>query len=417
MLDRKFKIACFGFVKKRSGSMTSANFLMLKEFLERGYEIDLYGFEEETIDFQDLFKYKAFRYTFVSSKSFLSVYLSNKFKNILPDSIIYRLNYQFLKNEILTNHCFKKYDVLLFLGLFAPFKFENIPIISWGQGHPQTEWLYIKKLKEKIISLCGIGLYIKLTIFYKFKTIWARSDLGNSDLLICASQWSKQQLVKLGFNEKLIYILPYPLELEHFRPKNCQIDNKAEDIKTLLWLGRCDPRKRLDLLLEAYTEILETRQDLKLKIFGRISYAKGYKQLIDNFKFSDRIEYQLRVDCSEIPELMSQCDLLIQPSEGEDFGSSIAEALACGLPVIVGSTNGTKDYINSSSFLFEEYETEPLKNTIIKAIEAIEQNRKQLAIDARQAAEKNFNIVAVVDRFEEILQKTARKETKRLSLK
>ena len=37
--------------------------------------------------------------------------------------------------------------------------------------------------------------------------------------------------------------------------------------------------------------------------------------------------------------------MLAQPSDEENFGSSVAEAQACGLPVIVGATNGNADYL------------------------------------------------------------------------
>jgi glycosyltransferase involved in cell wall biosynthesis len=40
-------------------------------------------------------------------------------------------------------------------------------------------------------------------------------------------------------------------------------------------------------------------------------------------------------------------DVLCQPSDEENFGSSVAEAQACGLPVIVGRTNGNADYLCS----------------------------------------------------------------------
>ncbi|NJO95302.1 MAG: glycosyltransferase [Pleurocapsa sp. CRU_1_2] len=150
----------------------------------------------------------------------------------------------------------------------------------------------------------------------------------------------------------------------------------------------------------------EKRQDVRLKIFGGFRYAPGYKKLLDNFEFPDRLEYNPYIDRLKVPELMSSCDVLIQPSEGENFGSSVAEALSCGLPVIVGPTNGTKDYISSSSFVFDEYTPESLKETMLKAIETVEHRRKELALDARQTAEQNFDVSKIVDRLETIFHET-----------
>jgi glycosyltransferase involved in cell wall biosynthesis len=147
---------------------------------------------------------------------------------------------------------------------------------------------------------------------------------------------------------------------------------------------------------------LQERQDVHLKIFGGFSWAPGYKKLIDNFKFPERLEYHASIDRAKVPELMEQCDVLIQPSEGENFGTSVAEALCCGLPVIVAPTNGTKDFISPSSFICKDYTPKSLKETMLQAIKAMEQDREKLALDARETAEKNFGVSRVVDSLEDI---------------
>ena len=104
---------------------------------------------------------------------------------------------------------------------------------------------------------------------------------------------------------------------------------------------------------------------------------------------------------------MSSFDILIQPSEAEDFGSAVAEALCCGVPVIVGTTNGTKDYIGSNSWVFEEYTIESLAQTMEVAINAINKNREEIFNNSRLTAEKEFLTTRVVDKLEEIFTKNA----------
>ena len=179
------------------------------------------------------------------------------------------------------------------------------------------------------------------------------------DIIICGSQWSKyrfkDRLIKYGLKSKTVKVLPYPIDINYFKSNSFHSNKKRSESKLFLWLGRSEPRKRLDLLLDAYALLLQERQDVRLKIIGGFAWAPGYKKLIDNFEFPEYLEYQPSIDRAKVPELMAQCDVLIQPSEGENFGLSVAEALCCGLPVIVGPTNGTKDFISSSSFVFEDY--------------------------------------------------------------
>ena len=58
----------------------------------------------------------------------------------------------------------------------------------------------------------------------------------------------------------------------------------------------------------------------------------------------------------EVPALLREATVLVQTSENENFGSSVAEALACGTPVVVGPSNGTADYIDEHSMIFGDYE-------------------------------------------------------------
>jgi glycosyltransferase involved in cell wall biosynthesis len=227
--------------------------------------------------------------------------------------------------------------------------------------------------------------------------------IENSDVLICSSQWSRQSIIDYGISPEKVKSLPFPLDLDLFNPDQ-RVYDSATRKKRLLWLGRLDPRKRLDLMIDAYRLLLKERQDVHLKIIGSFRHYAGYKALIDNFEFPEQIAYEPVIDRVDVPALLQQSDLLIQASEGENFGFSVAEALSCGLPVVVGPTNGTKDFISDSSFVFKEYTPESLRDSLVQALTAIDHNSQQLSQDARQAAERNFNIVNVVDEMEVLLR-------------
>lgn len=407
-MNKHLTIACFGMVEKNAGSGVGAHFLTLEELLKRGVQIDFYSTKNFPFP-PELLKYNNFKH-FQVNQPFLAsladfIYGAN---NIL---FVRYSQEKLLKKKILETHQPKKYDLLLCLQWRPLFKIEDIPLIAWAPGPKQTQIHFIRKLRKTIISLCGISLYIKLEIFYNFFRAGAASiEYSKMDILICGSQWSKEQLiekdriVKYGLEPKSVKVLPYPVDINFFKFNSPRPNKKRSDNKVFLWLGRSEPRKRLDLLLDAYTLLLQERQDVQLKIIGRFGWAPGYKKLLDRFEFPEYLEYQPCVDRAKVPELMAQCDILIQPSEGEDFGFSVAEALCCGLPVIVGSTNGTKDFISSSSFVFEDYTPECLKKNMLEAIEAVEQEREKLALDARETAEKNFNVSNIVDSLESIIQ-------------
>jgi len=403
----KKRIACYTLISKNAGSLASANFLIVEELLKRGYEIDLYSMgnfnnPEELSDYQNL------HYIPLSIPVVQYIW---KFLEQLPknggilyaiwariSSVIY---FQSIAKKANENHNNIRYTLTLFLGLPSYFRIKNIPSISWLQGTFHTEWESIKKLKKSIISLSGIKEYLILKAFYTYSALVSRRIYKFTDIFICGSQWSQENLYLWGLDHKNIKILPYPIDINFFQHQH--LSKKNEDNKKIfLWLGRIVPRKRLDLLLAAFQELLNENYDIDLIIIGQFSYAKGHKKLIEEFPFPKHLQYRENISRLDVPQLMNSVDILIQPSESENFGSSVAEALCCGVPVIVGTTNGTKDFISDYSWVFKEYSVESLKETMKIAIEDIDKNREKITSEARITAEREFSIVKVVDKLENI---------------
>jgi len=134
----------------------------------------------------------------------------------------------------------------------------------------------------------------------------------------------------------------------------------------------------------------------------------GYERLLREFPFPERLEYIANVVRYGVPDLLARHDVLCQPSEEEDFGSSVAEAQACGLPVIVGNTNGNSDYLCARDVLLSDDRVE----TVALALERIASQKDKSTSESalsRSHAETCFASARVVDRFENILLAVASK--------
>ena len=121
-----------------------------------------------------------------------------------------------------------------------------------------------------------------------------------------------------------ITTLPYPIDLEFFRPLDCasRLRELAEPVR-LLWLGRIIPRKRLDVFLDGAATAIRSGLDLKVTVAGKVGFVKGYDKLIRDFSFPERLQWLSSLRRAEIPALFAAHDILAQPSEEENFGSSV----------------------------------------------------------------------------------------------
>jgi glycosyltransferase involved in cell wall biosynthesis len=280
----------------------------------------------------------------------------------------------------------------------------GLPCVAWPQGAPNGEWDALRSLRPLVVQTAGPLAYRALWALYAVKQRQARRWARRADVLLCGSRWSIENWVRLGLPRAGCHALPYPIDLYHFHPDGPSAP--VAGVTTFLWLGRIVPRKRLDLLLDAYEHLRRDRQDVRLLIVGPFSYARRLRALLDRFGPGDGVEYRPRVPRARVPELLRGVDVLVQPSENEDVGSSVLEALACGTLTIVGPSNGTRDYLSARSLVFNAYTPDSLRDAMARAITALQTDRAGIAAEARATAERLFSIDAVVARVESILLQT-----------
>jgi glycosyltransferase involved in cell wall biosynthesis len=410
MTERPLRLAVYGLVEKAAGGLASANYVVLEELLREGHEIDFYAIDPWIRPVQ-LFSYPNFRYI-----GFRLPRVESGWKLIrrLPfqavrwaGSLTYsQMAHSFynraISKAIRRSHNDNSYDALLTLGLFSPFGVSNLPTVSWDQGTPIGEREGLISNRERICKLCGRGYYSSLMVFYRWRELRARRLMGPTDFVICGSKWALSSWSKFGLDPQRGFSLPYPVDLEAFKPeRRGPIGDRPV---RLLHLGRLVPRKRLDLVLEGFQRLRTLDTGVSLKVIGNFAYAKGFRKLLENPTLTAGVEYLPHVPYAEAREALRDADALVQTSENENFGTAVAEAQACGLPVVVGPSNGTRDYLDSDEFTFPAYEPAAVANAMARVVAAVRDRRTDLAVRAREAAEQHYSVKNVVRRLSDILR-------------
>lgn len=111
-------------------------------------------------------------------------------------------------------------------------------------------------------------------------------------------------------------------------------EREAEAPLKLLWVGKFDYRKRLDLALRIVAEC--RHKDISLRICGEGSEEQtaGYKQLAKDLGVADRVEWMGRVPHERILEEMASADLFLFTSVSEATSTVVLEAVTASLPVV-----------------------------------------------------------------------------------
>lgn len=114
--------------------------------------------------------------------------------------------------------------------------------------------------------------------------------------------------------------------------------NAGDEVVT--FLGRLHPIKRLDLLAEAFAIVHHARPNARLIVAG--PDEGGYRQHVEAMfaPVASVTRWLGAVDTEAIGALLASSHVLVQCSDSESFGMSVAEGLAAGVPVVVTKRSG-----------------------------------------------------------------------------
>jgi glycosyltransferase involved in cell wall biosynthesis len=174
----------------------------------------------------------------------------------------------------------------------------------------------------------------------------------------------------------------------------------------VIFIGRLDPRKRIDLVLDGFELMRRQIPSARLMIVGSTRYANGQRRWVYHATESGAVRYIEHLPRQSIPDVMRAATVLVQPSMNENFGSAVAESLACGTPVVVGPTNGTQDYISRDSVVAPEYTPEAICDALIEVIARIRDEPQGVRDRARHTAEMHFSSSNVTAQLERAIKRT-----------
>lgn len=168
-----------------------------------------------------------------------------------------------------------------------------------------------------------------------------RSGLKRIDYFQAISRYTRERLVRAGFDARRVLMIPNAVDVEKFDAAKAAVA-RASNERTVVYLGRLQQVKGVDVLLRAWPEVV-SRVQAQLLVAGEGPLRSSLEQLANELGIAHCVRFLGRT--SAVAELLAGADLLVQPSRQEGLPNSVLEAMAAGLPVVATRVSGNEDLV------------------------------------------------------------------------
>jgi glycogen(starch) synthase len=245
------------------------------------------------------------------------------------------------------------------------------PFIAWGNGpvSPAMTWRLLRQAGQydlvhvNSLHYAPVSLTFLATRFHAvplavtpfvhidqpvvFDIGFQNGILRRADLVLAMTGREKAYLAERGVARSRVAVAGSGIALEDFPRRDVRACRKRLRLDPnafiLLFLGRKEPYKGLETLLQAHAQLQDLCPDLHLVAAGQeTEHSLALRQ---RFAGLERVVFLDRVSDDEKLDLLNACDVFALPSVGESFGIVYLEAWAVGKPVIGADSGATPSVI------------------------------------------------------------------------
>lgn len=219
----------------------------------------------------------------------------------------------------------------------------------------------------------ALPMFQKQKLKNMFDFCFGSNLLNDASKLIAVTITEAKQYAKLGFSEDKIEIVPNGIFLSEYEnlPEKGIFRNKygiTSNEKIVLYLGRIHRIKGINLLVEAFSDLISKVDGVKLVIAGPDDgFLSTLKIQIEKLNIGDRIVFTGPLYERDKLEAYVDADVYVLPSVYEIFGVAVLEACACGTPAIVTDRCGISDFVEKVGYVVESDKNE-LSNALFKVL-------------------------------------------------
>jgi glycosyltransferase involved in cell wall biosynthesis len=274
-------------------------------------------------------------------------------------------------------------------------EFINLAVARWARAVG----------KPYVLQALGTTTRMKRSLGKKlvYDTLFGSSILKNTAALIAKSEVERQQYEAVGIPPERVALVPngmeIPEEARRVVPGNFRKAYGIGDSEILLlFLGRIDPIKGLDLLIKTFARVKGAR--VRLAIVGPDEGLQGeFERLARERGVGDSVVFTGGLYGAQKWEAYTDADVYVLPSVFENFPRTVLEAMVCGTPVVITDRCGIASQVRDRAGIVVPYEEGALAGALQRLLDD-RKLREKLGEGGRRVLEEEFSWEPVVEKVE-----------------
>lgn len=275
-------------------------------------------------------------------------YSRGRMMTVLTGNVATAVGRRRLTRELASAHDDRPYDVLYQFSTIEVFGLRRSldrlpPLVMQPSTHIAGELSWFRAERELARRCEPRSRLMLVDAFLAYRARRQRHDIHLAGHIIAISRaFGKALVCDYGIDPAKLSVVPYPIDLEEYSYRTVDRANRKLQIG---FVSRISARKGIETITELSHRLSDCAGDVELQLVGGHTLWSDYRPLLSDLN-PTVATYRGPLPHDELPNYFSRLDVLLHPAKYEPFGLVIAEALACGTPVVATDQVGAIEGVN-----------------------------------------------------------------------
>lgn len=210
------------------------------------------------------------------------------------------------------------------------------------------------------------NIWVNIVSFYFMQKLSLFALKSSCDLILIRNNEIQKELIALGFRKNKMRILGAGIEYEKITQTKPAYKKRYDGI----FVGRLHPAKGLDDLIPIWSKVKAEHQAAKLAIIGEGSeiIKTEFQAKLQENNLTQNVDFLGFLPSNELFSVLKQGKVFLFTDHEAGWGVALAEAMACGLPVVGYNLSVFKDVYQQGFVTVPKYNLELFAQNVTKLL-------------------------------------------------